>query len=469
MAERTAVALYARISRDPNGDMLGVTRQLSDCRTEAERRGWSVVEEYVDDDTSAYSGKSRPAYERLLRDIEAGVRDAVIVYHLDRLHRRPIELEEFAATCLRAGLVDVVTLHGEFDMANGDGLLVARLMAAVAANESDAKSRRIRRKMLEMAETGKPYMGGGHRPFGYEDDRATPHEPEAAAFREAASRVLAGESLYSVAASMQSQGLTGTKGSKMTPTALRTLLLSPRNYGMRVHQGQVIGQGKWTPLITAEDGERLRLLLTDPKRRTNRAARRYLLSGLLRCGKCGATMKSHPRGGERRYACGIASTKHDSCRGMYINAINLEAFIADAVLLRLDSPALTESMTSGGEDSAQVSSLGDQISADTARMDDLAAMFADGDISREEWKIARDRLEARVEANRKTLARLTRHDALEDYIGRGESLREQWDTLTLSQQVAIIKAVLEYATIQPASRRGLQGLDPERVVPAWRL
>lgn len=469
MVERTAVALYARISRDPDGDMLGVTRQLEDCRAEAERRGWVVAEEYVDDDTSAYSGKARPAYERLLRDIEDGVRDAVIVYHLDRLHRRPIELEQFAATCTRAGLSDVVTLNGQFDMANGDGLLVARLMAAVAANESDAKSRRIKRKFLEVAETGAPYMGGGHRPFGYEVDRITPYEPEAAVFREATARVLAGESLGSVAKSIRERGITGTKGSKITPTALRTLLLRPRNYGMRVHQGQIIGQGKWQPLISIEDGERLRLLLTDPARRKNRAARRYLLSGMLSCGKCGATLVSRPREGVRRYACGMQTTKADPCSGIYINAINIETFIADAVLLRLDSPALADNRTGNSEDDAQVKSLGDQIAADTARMDDLAAMFADGEVSREEWKIARDRLESRLEVSRRTLARLTRRDALESYVGHGESLREQWESLNLSKQVPIIKAVLDYATIMPAKQRGIPGLDLTRVVPTWRL
>lgn len=90
MAMRTAVALYAGISRDPNGDMLGATRQSEDCRAEASRRGWNVAEEYVGDDTSAYSGQERPAYERLLGETESGARGAVIVYHLDRLHRRPL-------------------------------------------------------------------------------------------------------------------------------------------------------------------------------------------------------------------------------------------------------------------------------------------------------------------------------------------------------------------------------------------
>lgn len=62
MTIRHGVAVYARISQDRSGDELGVTRQLEDCRAEAERRGWTVAEEYVDDDVSAFSGRKRPAY-----------------------------------------------------------------------------------------------------------------------------------------------------------------------------------------------------------------------------------------------------------------------------------------------------------------------------------------------------------------------------------------------------------------------
>ena len=79
----------------------------------------------------------------------------MLVWHVDRLHRRPIELEEFVNTCTEAGLSDLATVHGDLNLGNGDGLLIARLMAAVAANESDAKSRRSKRKMLELAQAGK--------------------------------------------------------------------------------------------------------------------------------------------------------------------------------------------------------------------------------------------------------------------------------------------------------------------------
>jgi site-specific DNA recombinase len=84
-----------RGSRLRDGDQLGVRRQVADCEALADRRGWMVVERYVDDDVSAYAGAGRPEYRRLLEDLDAGHLDAVLVWHLDRLHRQPKELEEF--------------------------------------------------------------------------------------------------------------------------------------------------------------------------------------------------------------------------------------------------------------------------------------------------------------------------------------------------------------------------------------
>ena len=63
--------IYARISSDREGEGLGVARQLEDCRRLAEARGWTVVERYVDQDVSAYTGKLRPEYGRLWGDIES--------------------------------------------------------------------------------------------------------------------------------------------------------------------------------------------------------------------------------------------------------------------------------------------------------------------------------------------------------------------------------------------------------------
>ncbi|ORM09985.1 hypothetical protein A5N74_23885 [Prescottella equi] len=159
-----SAAIYARISSDQTGEGLGVARQLEDCRKLAADRGWIVGDEYIDNDVSAFKSRRRPEYERMLADLDAGDRDAVIVYNADRLTRRPIELEEFVTLCLRAGVQQVATVTADIEIGNDDGLFMARVLAAVAAKESARKSERIKRKAQQLAEQGMPH-GGSNRPF----------------------------------------------------------------------------------------------------------------------------------------------------------------------------------------------------------------------------------------------------------------------------------------------------------------
>ena len=58
--EMTNTGTYACISRDREGSGLGTKRQVTDCRKKANERGGTIVDEYVDDDVSACSGKARP-------------------------------------------------------------------------------------------------------------------------------------------------------------------------------------------------------------------------------------------------------------------------------------------------------------------------------------------------------------------------------------------------------------------------
>ena len=403
----------------------------------------------------------------MLEDVAAGQRDAVICWHIDRLHRQPIELEEFTKVCTSAGVSDVVTLHGDLDLASGDGLLMARVMAAVAANESDAKSRRSRRKMQEIAERGLPH-GGGRRPYGFGPDRIA-HDPvEAGVIRDAAARVLAGESLTSLCRSLDEAGTKTVTGSDWTPVTLRGLLLAPRIAGLREYRGQVIGPGAWEPIISPEDGERLRILLTDPARRTNRGARRYLLSGLCRCGRCGATMwtgKAHDR---RAYTC-KSGPGFTGCGRMSITAPALEQVITEAVLQRLDSAELANLLAGRSiDDDTDTAGLHEQIAADTARLDELATMWADGQVTGPEWRVARDRIDARLTANRRVLATRRGYRDVLAVACQGSNLREQWESLPLSRQVAIIKTVVDHVLVKPATTRG-RHFDLQRVEPVWRV
>ena len=65
-------AIYVRISSDRAGAGMGVARQEEDCRALCERLGWQVADVYRDNDVSAFSGQTRPAWQQLNSDIAAG-------------------------------------------------------------------------------------------------------------------------------------------------------------------------------------------------------------------------------------------------------------------------------------------------------------------------------------------------------------------------------------------------------------
>jgi hypothetical protein len=59
--------LYLRIAKDSTGKRLGVWRQRADCRALAKARGWTVVEEYVDNSISAYKKTKVRSASALMR------------------------------------------------------------------------------------------------------------------------------------------------------------------------------------------------------------------------------------------------------------------------------------------------------------------------------------------------------------------------------------------------------------------
>jgi site-specific DNA recombinase len=462
-----SAAVYARISSDQDGTALGVARQLEDCRKLAASLGWQVGEEYVDNDLSAYSGKPRPEYQRMLTDLADGARDAVLVYHVDRLTRRPIELEQFldVLTAARVRQVRFVA-GGDLDIGNGDGLMVLRMLLAVAANESATKSRRVKRKMEQNAAAGLPH-GGFRRPFGYADDKITIVPAEAEVIRTLAERLVAGESLRSLASWLDEQGITSVGGGSWRTPTLRALLSSARIAGLREHQGQVVGTAVWEPIISEQLRAKVLARLGEQARTGRRSPRRYLLSGMLRCGKCGGVLFSAARQTTRRYVCS-AGPDHGGCGRLTVVAAPVEDLITRAVLLRLDSPELADALSGRAAAAEHTAALALALAEDRQQQEELGALWAAKKIDTAGWLRARADLEARIREAETRLARLTRSDALSGLVGNGEQLRASWDELNLTRQAAIVRAVLDHAVIGPGVL-GARTLDPERVQPVWRL
>jgi site-specific DNA recombinase len=466
MSKPRSAAIYARISSDATGEGLGVARQLAECRELAATRGWAVGAEYVDNDISAYKVKTRPEYERMLSDLEAGARDAVVVYNFDRLTRQPIQLEEFSALCERAGVRQVATVTSDIDLGTDDGLFTARIFAAFAAKESGRKSARLKSKARQLAEQGMP-NGGRFRPFGYEEDRRTVRPAEADVVRQLTARALAGESMRSLAQWLQDSGLPTVGGAEWRSPTVQRILTNPRTAGLREHQGEVVGPAVWDGIITLDQREQLLRMFASKQASNRRLPQRYLLSGLLRCGRCGNKLFSSARKDSRRYVCS-SGPDHGGCGRLTVVAPALEEWLAEAVLFRLDSPALADALAGRHAADERHAALSSDLERDEARLKELAEMLGTGELTRGEWGAARNPLEARIQDERRQLAQLSSRHALDAYVGQGEALAGRWGALNLDQQHAIVFAVLAYATVQPVGPSA-RAFDPARVEPTWQL
>lgn len=316
----------------------------------------------------------------------------MIVYHADRLTRRPIELEQFLEVITTAGLGHVRFVAGaDVDIANGDGLMVLRLLAAVAANESASKSRRVRRKLDEVAASGMPH-GGSNRPFGYEQDRITVRPDEAEVIRVLAARYLAGESQRSLVAWLDSEGVRTVTGGPWRTSTLKAMLRSGRIAGLREHRGLVVGPAVWEAIITPTERDRVLARLAAGAVSGRRPPRRYLLSGLLRCGRCGNTLYSSARKRARRYVC-LSGPDHGGCGRLTVVAPPLEELLTTAVLYRLDTPELADALAGRAAQDEQAAALFESVAADREQLDELARLYAQRAIPAREWLAARNPIE----------------------------------------------------------------------------
>jgi site-specific DNA recombinase len=462
-----AVAIYVRLSQDRDGTKDSIRRQEADCRSLAKARGWRVVEVFTDRDLSAFNGKRRPAFDRMLESVEAGRATGVLAWKVDRIGRRTADVVSLVDRLRRAGGF-IATCDG-LDSSTPVGKSVVQVASIFAELESENTSSRTRRAKLEAARQGRP-SGGGRRAFGYTYDGLSLKPTEAKAIARAAADVLAGSSLRQVAKRWNSTGVRTAEGNTWQPSAVRRVLLSARIAGIREYQGEVIGEAAWPAIIDRTSHERLRALLLDPTRRTSQSeARRYLLSaGLSSCGRCKSPLVAAPkRNNVRTYAC-RGGVRGDGCGGVRISAEVLDEIVTEAVLYRLDSPKLAKARRRLNRHDPSAA-LARQVAEDESALEDLSRVhFVDRRIGQSEYLVARDALAARIKQARAELANSGDAGVLEA-IPRGEELRATWETFDPDRRRSIIAAIVDRVTVRPIGR-GARSVDhPERVDIRWRV
>jgi len=454
----TRAGIYTRISSDREGEAVNVATQEADCRDLCERRGWIVEEVYTDNDiTAADPRKARPAYDRLMSDVAAGRISAVAVYRDDRLHRRPYELEEFFQRCDDAGLTQLANVHGEYDLSNSDDVFRLRLQGTFAAHEVARMRERVTRKKRELADAGK--YGGGLRPYGFAADGVTHVPEEAARIREAATRVLAGETLSEITNDWNRQAVpTVRTGHGWHTSMVKRLLVTPRTAGQRQHQGEILGPAIWKPVLDMATWLQCRALLNDPSRLRARRNVDYPAKGLLVCGLCKSMLKPMPRAGRRSYGC---KSRTGGCGKVYIGANAVETYMWNVVKEIADSPELHEAAaTEVVENSQRMRDLLAENEVDEEKLQKAVVDYANDEIDRNTFNMLTKTLNANMNGRRAEVAGL-RGTSVFDRLG-GE-IAARWDTFTPDERRQLAEAIIQEIKVFPAIVQGRNAFDPRRL------
>ena len=352
-------ALYARVSSDRQDVDLSVSAQLRALRDYAEKNGYLVVHEYVDE---AESGKvaDRPQFQRMLD--EAGKTRApfkeILVWKFSRFTRKREHAVAFKSMLRRRG-IRVVSITEQAED-NPTGRLLEGIIESVDEFYSENLAQEVTRGMREAASRG--FWMTSYAPYGYkrvyvqDGPKKRPtlelNPPADAVVRRIFDMVLQGKSILDVTKTLNGEGIPTTNGKRWLKTTIHTMLANEAYTGAVVwgikdkdKAEPVRVEDAHPAIVSKREFQRARKLLGSraPKQvNPCRASSPYLLSGLLKCETCGKAMTAAEAksGKYTYYVChSLLKRGKGACKTPRLNAKNFEKIIVD----ELRANVLTES------------------------------------------------------------------------------------------------------------------------------
>lgn len=459
--------LYLRLSQSDDAST-SIQRQETDLRLRAEREGWEVVDVLVDDGVSG--GKSRANAEVALDYLRTGRAEVLAVWKFDRWSRQGL-----------GALADLIRVLDDrpkaLFVADRDGLssaqpawrIIASVLAEVARMERENTRTRVLSSLAALRTSGR--YAGGQRPYGYVS-APNPDGPgrilvvdpfEAQVVREAADRILSGETPYSVAHDLNRRGIPSKSGKRWSATVLRELLQRDAIVGRVTHRGNLVRGDDglpltvWEPVLDLALWHRLRVHLgaISDARRERKAPRQgrptsRLLAGIVKCASCGSSLYVRSSGrGIFSYAC-IAKADGRVCVGVAVNAERIEEFVEERFLAKVgplrrflrvkDEVADAHTFAEIERAIAQTT---EALAEDDADLPALLARLASLKAQRAEQR----------ERNAAPEIRL---------VDTGETYAEAWERMDTLDRRDLLAANVAILTVSKG-KRGHHGLDASRV------
>lgn len=461
------IGLYCRVSTTEqaiNGHSL--EEQADRMQKYCEAMRWDVYRVYTDAGQSGAT-MNRPALQQMIRDIQAHKIDKVLVYKLDRISRSQKDTLHLIEDVFLANKVEFVSMSENFDTSSPFGRAMIGILSVFAQLEREQIRERMQMGKAGRAKEGR-FFGGRFAPIGYQyaDDVLTVDEYEAMQVREIFDRAGRGESIFSIAADLNTRGLKHKNGPWHHQTVRRVLR-------SRIYTGFISYSGEWhkgthEPIIPDEQFEDVQRLLDARTKQHKEQNRRIgmantLLGGFLVCGCCGAkyakvTIKRTRKDGSVNcrayYQCNSqskrtpAQVKDPNCKNRKWDVDELTDIVLGEIRKLALDPDYIDAVQTDGEDdnrteiiAAEIAQIENQINRllDLYTMDGIPAKVVQTRIN--DLSDQRKRLDAELEnAENEKNDRITQEE-VQRVIGSFDEVLEAAD---FEQTRSIIGELIDY-------------------------
>jgi site-specific DNA recombinase len=478
---RAVLYLRQSISRD---DSISLELQESACRAYCTQRGYQVVRVESDPGISGRTW-NRPAVKRVLDMIESSEADVIVLWKWSRISR---SRRDWA---LAADRVDVAggrieSATEQVDVGTATGRLTRGMLVELAAFESD----RIGEVWKEVhgSRLARGLLPGGQARYGYRivpDSPVQVPDPETSLIlRRMYVEYVAGHGFRTISRRLNDEGLRTMRGKLWKGESVIDVLDSGFGAGF-VRWGGVLHSGAHEAVIDealwAQYQDRREVTRTTPSRSKGS---RYLLTGMVRCGRCGGNMRATPNNPRRQspsFRCtrrvehGTAD-RPGGCDGGATAMPHIERAVLEWLreyAARVESEAEVESRSLA----VRVSLEGERTKVTAAiekldqQMQNLTLQLAEGVVPADAYAAVRDDLLAR---------RATKVERLEE-IGRetrassvdrqqvAADLVQGWDVLPLEIRQRMLHDLIDHVVVMtspkaPRTRAGAHSIATIAIV-----
>ena len=354
MSERydlTPAALYARVSSDRQDVDLSVAAQLRALRDYAEKNGYVVAREYIDE---AESGRiaDRPQFRRMLD--EASLSDSpfqeILVWKFSRFTRKREHAVAFKSMLRKRGIrVTSITEHADD---SPTGKLMEAIIESLDEFYSENLAQEVLRGMREAASRG--FWISTYSPYGYRkvpvQDGAKKRpklelDPSAdGVVRRIFQMALLGTSTLDITKTLNREGIASPQGSRWTKTTIHRILTNETYTGTLIWGSRakdnvppVRVDNAFPAIVSRDEFERVSAILgskAPAKIHPRRAASPYLVSGIVRCETCGKALTAHEAksGQFTYYVChSLLKRGQGACDTPRLNSKRFERMIIDSI------------------------------------------------------------------------------------------------------------------------------------------